>query len=585
MILITKDIVDQLRHKGKYTFTAQIENNIDAKVFLTRKEDDEVFVRAYLMTRTPNERIDEVSEATCTVRSMDMLHIDIRDLCNKLIKKLRDFRTPPVLSSKRSMKDFAERVYAVPNVLLPESYKKYVPRGWTSKSTVAKAVSYYANTIGTKVYGVYGYDATIDDFMVFLEQECDTIYDRQYAHPTKDGRIIKQRREGVYNGIAKRFDMARAVQMFLLEHAPEGEWPSMPIPTLPRYVAASAEEIKSIHYEHYIKLCTLLKRLCEMEYPLAFNALGEVCNGERVGESCAHLIGDFELQEDFGRVYIDYQLDEDGNRTTILKNEYSHRFTFFGGFLREMVLLRTTQLASRGYSESEYALMPFGAYADTPYTFIDKKKVSSFIRKLLKLVGCDEKWLEAEAEKMFVAAKAVGNSEDLDTPAHLLRRTIATFFSNGGMPLDYVDAVLGHANEENLKKDFASWDKAKEIAAMAERSIWLGSLCSTKNPAYTPVPLCGNRDFLLDGNSRYCFRAEEDTYIEIDITALDGDAGLHVIVPDTYRTTSFQLRNPADTTTSRSVRTIPPKLPDKEEVEHWIREAEEIDLSMFEGKE
>lgn len=46
MVAITSDIIDRLRHGGKYNFTAQFEAYIDAKVFLALLANG-VYVRAY----------------------------------------------------------------------------------------------------------------------------------------------------------------------------------------------------------------------------------------------------------------------------------------------------------------------------------------------------------------------------------------------------------------------------------------------------------------------------------------------------------------------------------------------------------
>ena len=583
MVVVAKEVINRFRKcegEGKYHFTAQLGDNVDAKVFLRRLDNEGIYVRAYLMTRSPSKRIEEIGEVSCTVRSVDTLDIDVRDLCNKLLKNLHDYRKSASSPPKRTRRDLAEKVMSIPNIMEPDNYRKYIGRREWGPDTTEDAVKYFANTIGRGVIDVYGDDASTDEIMEFVETEIDRIYDAKYQHPTKDGTVIKRRREDIYNGIVSRMARARVVQMYLIDNYPDEGWGTL-LPLVPRYTTSSAEEIKAVTYEQYIKLCALVKRLCVAGYPLAFCALGEVCSGERVGESSAHLVGDFDLRETYGRCYINHQLDDHGVRTNKLKNIYSYRYVSFAGMRHEMILLRRAQLAAMGYTEDQYAMMPLGAYDDTPYEFIGKQKVSSFIRILLKMVGCDEKWLDKEAEKMFIAAKAGGDSEDVDVSAHLLRRTIATFLSNGGMSADDVDAVLGHKNEENKDTDYGSWDKAQELSAIMERAVTLGSLCRTSNPAYTPVPLSDNVDFQLMGNTCYQFYAEADSYLEIDVTSMEPEAGVSVMVPEPYRSTSFHLRNPVDTIISRRERPILPKLQSSEEVERWIREAEEIDLSMF----
>ena len=182
----------------------------------------------------------------------------------------------------------------------------------------------------------------------------------------------------------------------------------------------------------------------------------------------------------------------------------------------------------------------------------------------------------------------IGNEEDLDVTAHLLRRTIATFWANGGVPIEYVDAILGHENPENKKINYASIDKAQEICAMIDRAIHLGSLCQTCNPAYTPVDISSNTSAKLKGNASYSFIVQEDTFVSLNLSCLEAGQPIKITVSDSIpQLTLFadslldknNLLSPRDTIETNHSSPILPALPSPEEVESWIREANQIDLT------
>ncbi|MGM9602427.1 MAG: hypothetical protein ACI3W5_12715, partial [Faecousia sp.] len=386
-------------------------------------------------------------------------------------------------------------------------------------------------------------------------------------------------RERILDGVNQRFAQAAIVQQYLLEHHSEISWPQTPIPVMPHILTPSIENIKSIEYEQYIKLKTLIVRCCHARVPYAFAASGTVICAERMGESCAPLIGDFEIYGDFGRYYLEYQIDNDNQRTDELKNEYSERFVAFGQLMIDLINLRKAQLAEDGYSDAEIFIMPFGATASAPYEFLNKAKVSSFVRKLLTLVGCNEQWLEQQANKMFAAAEAEGNREDLDVGAHELRSTIATFAGNGGMSTEMLDAYLGHVNPRNKKGDYSTLEDAERVCRILDRCLLHGSLCATSNPAITPVPITVSHSYHLEGNSAYRFQCDTDMYVEFDLTTLECGDNITIQFPAECKSNVLQRRTVPDTIADKRTRPILLKLPDPETVEKWITEAKQIDLT------
>lgn len=471
---------------------------------------------------------------------------------------------------------------SVDGIFDPQNYNQYIQKekktqkGWR-ETTTEQAVKYYANTIG-KVYERFGKDASRSDFEVFREEEVTRIYHSNFQHPCKDGAVIKRRRENIYNSLNERFRRASIVQKFLLDHHPEMDWPSVPIPVAPRYSTPSNENIKTITYEQYVKMHVFLWRLCVARVPHAYASTGEVTQGMRVGESCAPLVGDFDVRAGYGRYYVGWQVDSNGNRTDVLKNDASYRYTFFGQFVCDIIALRKKQLREDGFTDEEADLLPFASSAEAPHQFLKKAKVSAFLRELLVLSGCDEKWLEQQADKIFAAAAVAGNRDDTDIGAHELRSTYATLTANGGIDADTVDALLGHVNKRNAKKDYASWETAEEICQKLERCIYLGSLCGTRNPAITPVEIKPEEGYKLRGNTTYRFVASADMYLAFDIVALEGCDEINVQLPAASECVLLR-RTPQDTLESKRSRPILPELPDPDVIEKWIKEAYEIDLT------
>ena len=244
-----------------------------------------------------------------------------------------------------------------------------------------------------------------------------------------------------------------------------------------------------------------------------------------------------------------------------------------------MVALRICQLKAKGYKAEEIKLLPMASSSADPTKFIQKTRASSFLRELLYLVGCDDDWISAEAERMFISKAAHGNSDDLDVTAHLLRRTIATFLGNGGMPPHYLDAFLGHKSDENNKTDFASLDMAKTFSSLVDRAIYLGSLCHTNNPAYSPLTVDRPTVYKLIGNTEYQFVVQEDLWMDLDITCLEPGRDLHISTSAQFDADCILPRFPQDTIEDRRSRAILPQLPTPTEVEAWIQEANSIDLT------
>lgn len=575
MSMITEQILRVLQEDKRCVFEHELEESICAHIELTVNKTTQIHIKVVLMTNSPRARIPD-AQMTATSNGKALLPYDVSNVCAALLSKYKAANMQTI-TRKRQPKSFTELVFAVPDILNPENFVGYAKKGW-GKSTTEQAVKYFANTIGG-IYAQYGPNATKSDFETYRDEEVKRIYEAKYQRPCKDGNVISRRREQIYNGVNIRYYQARVVQQFLFDHYPELGWPAEPIPVAAHCVTGSKENIKTISYEQYIKMCTLEKRLCEASVSYAYAALCEVICALRVGESGAPLIGDFEIREGYGRYYVGHQLDDRGGRTNVLKTPASYRYVAFGSFVCDMVQLRKKQLLEQGFSPEEIPQMPFASKQSAPNDFLRKSDVSSFVRKLLTLVGCDDVWLEKEAERMYAAAAATGNRDDVDIGAHELRSTLATFLGNGGVNICTLDAYLGHENKENKSIDYASWESAENISKMIERAIHLGSLCKTCNPAFTPVSVSDDCAFALMGNTAYLFQTTKDLYIDMDVSSLEPGDEILLQLPPTFTSGDLLQRPRPDTVDDKRSRPVLPALPMSEEIERWIQEAYAIDLS------
>lgn len=577
MQFLNSRIVQKLKDGQKAKITRSITDNIDAHLRLTPTANG-IVIRGYLATKIPNERLTTISPVTLTAKNYTTLPYDIRNACNILTGRYNQSQAKPERSPKGTM-DFAMRVLNVPDILNPNNYTQYTKRGW-AESTTKNAVTYYAYTIG-KVYSQYGEDATTSDFDDFLQAEINRIYNARYQHTSIEGTTRHNSYTSIYNGIMSHWAQAQVVQKYLLTHHPEGNWPKLLIPVAPRFSTSKTEEIKSISYEQYTKLIVILLRLCSEGNPYAFAALGEACYGLRIGESCAPLLGDFQCLGEYGRYYVGHQVDNNGKRTDKLKTTAAYRYIFFDSGFSTIIDLRRRQLLAAGIGASELPNVPLASDLCDPYTFLRKSEVSTFLRKLLVLAGCNKEWIDKQANQMFVAAKATGNGDDLDVTAHLLRRTLATYWSNGGMPKADVDYLLGHTNVQVRSAEYSSPDIAPMIVQRIQRSMPFQSAETSISPTTREITISGAENIRLCGNRNYTLHIDSDLYIGINITALESCSEIRVQSPLKWRANDFQQLTTPDTLDSKRTRPVLSPLPTAEELQAWIGEATQLDLDAI----
>ena len=565
--ILTKVNIATLRNGQKIEISTLAGSNMTANIKIEPK-NGKYIAKVELYLDNPKEFTGLKTQKT--VKDINALDITIATLIRCLtIDFDSQSKKTKAVRVKGTLRDFKERVYAVPDVFNPESYglrkrtKKYY-----AKATVQGAVTYLAETIGS----MYAICNTLNP----TETQMYNFYNAEIERIMQQGDDAIKVREQVANSLAERWARANRVLRYCRTFEDLGPWPENDLPEFIRSKSYSIELIKVLPYERLIMVATFIVQACKAAIPEAFSVCGMIFCGMRVGESAALRMSRFEFNGKLGRYYIKEQVGKDGKITDILKNDYSYRYAYIYGVMRDMYNLRVQQLKERGYSDDEIKDAFFGSGEDI-HSPIRKERASAFMKNLFVLAGCNKEEIKTiEAE---IAGDA-GFDCDHNFCAHLSRKLYATYASNGGVDNLTVDALLGHENTENKSIDYAGWDNAAKIIGMLSRCMYFGSLTDTINPAYSDVFMHNENAYILEGNHQYIFYAEEDGYISGAITTLESDADL-IFTSDNDIVLHPNIEPITDDKKSKSDRVVLTNIPPSELIESWIKQAKLIWETKF----
>jgi len=394
--------------------------------------------------------------------------------------------------------------------------------------------------------------------------------DRIMAQDNKHGKT-QNTRDKVADGLSSRWSYANEIISYARAKEPEGNWSNTQLITFEKKKYSSPELVKILPYYRFIIAVRLLFLACLEGIQEAFAGAALVLRGLRVGESSAIILGDIEYNGSIARCYVDKQVESKGKITNRLKNESSYRYVFIFGLLLDIVEMRKKQLREQGYSNEEINRSYLGSSYEDPTVPIDKTKVSAFLKSILILSGCENEDLRTVERDVFGEK---GDDCDHDLSAHLFRRNFATYALNGGMSLQEVDALLGHENQKNKKIDYAGWDNAAVIVGKLNRCMNLGSITSRPNPSFLPVYL-SNMSVIADGNKEYHFLVDRDGEIEGSFFTLEANDPIEIIVDGCEIDIPIMVQTSVDNIEDRKSRTVLSIIPSAEEIEQWIRIADE----------
>lgn len=567
MSIMTKENLDKLKRGKKVEAIMQVDNDKHAEIKITPVKD--IYkINTSLINSSNSNKIEQHQH---TVKNLNVVEAMAQTLVRSMIEK-------DASKGKRrkhgSYKDFAARVLAVPGIFDPKSYGIRKNGRYLDVGTVRKRVTYTAFTI-RKMYEKFGtLDVTDEQQKLFFNELVDDVIRSENKHGK-----TRQTREAVANRINTAWKGANEVLDKCRSLEPDGEWPPNRLVVFENIKAYIPELIKVLPYYRFIYAVRMLVRACEEGMQEAFAGAGLVLAGMRVGESSAIRIGDIEYRGNLLRYYVNKQVDSSVKITDKLKNFSSYRYVFFFGVLVDIVELRRKQLSDLGYSSEQIEKSFLGSDKYDPFTPIDKTKVSAFLKKILIASGCALEDLIA-VEKEAMGEK--GEDSDHDMTAHLFRRNFSTHAINGGIPVNVVDALLGHENDSNKKNDFAGWDNANDIVGMLNRSFYYGSMASLTNPSYSPICL-SNTELIAKGNNKYTFVISNAGTFRGRIESLEADDDIEIHIEGFEDEIPISVQAVIDTAASRKDRVVLPNLPSEETIEEWIGVADQIWYTNMSG--
>lgn len=553
-----------------------------------------VKITGILRERNSRNPVDIKGAKNTRTSTQDALEIDEGYVINTLIEAWQnhneDAKPRKSPESLNEWQELAANIRSLKDELIAnpknfEEYKSPGQRGW-SKSTIAGDLTYLTDTLIPKLFVVYGNKPSEDDIWEFLERE-NGRYESNEKTSYNDSEYMREMRLlEAWNGRINKLRRIQCYLAYLNETHKDLKVPYCNFNFLPKYNVALREKIKSIGHERYIKAVILLIRLCEVGIPYAFAAAGEFLMGLRVSESCAPLAGDWEIYADeltgvpCGRYILDYQIDSETlQRTDVLKSPSAHRVVFYTYVMARIISMRREQLLNYGYSEDEIAIMPFASYRSTPHEFLSPTRVSTFIKRVLQLAGCTDDWVMAKMTQ--ITGKPVTEVDPRDLTAHILRRTLATFFANSSMAPADLDQFLGHKQNSENREDYLTEDMLYRMCKEIDRAIYFGDPSSSLNSAYRSYALLSGMKYNLDATPNAEFVAEEDLELDIAIfPLLRGSTVLEIEYPDGKVAKDMQNKLACMSISrdeSKALVVMPQ--PTQIEIEQWIAEANAVDIS------
>ena len=563
MTVLTKRNLADLRLNKDIEFTSLVGDDYFAEIAV-KHEKDKYKITVKLFQANPQKEIGNMRKSVSSIDALDSMIATI-------IRSLKEQSHPKAKKTEKrtrgSYSDLAVRIEAIPGIRDPKSYGIRSHGRYWAQSTVDDTVDYATNTI-CRMYSEYGsLHITEEEQIEFINKEINRIVNQKNKHA-----LNPASRDAIADGINQRWKRVNVIIDFCRYIEPEEDWPDSLV-TFAGIKGYTPELVKVLPYHRFIIAVRLLVNACFAGIQSAFAGAGLVLLGMRVGESAAIRINKIEhnVLDSLCRYYVDHQITGKGEITDKLKNEYSYRYVFINGIMWDIIQLRKKQLIDAGMNEDDIENAFLGSDNNDPHKPIKKAKVSAFLKNLLLLSGCKREEIqimesEARGEK--------GYDSDHDFAAHLFRRNFASIARNGGIPIEVVDALLGHENKTNRNKDYAGWDDAREITSMINRCFYFGNMMKSGNPSYETIPLA-NSCYILNGNIQYEFEVATDGYLEFVLTSNESNCPVEIKIQG-VSPTDLTINPITDTPADRRNRMIPSRVPSKEEIDEWIHQADDI---------
>lgn len=588
MALNKDEIVKKLKKKESVTVEVPTSDpNLLAHIRIKPNGTGGAKLTGYPMQASPKVKKDDKTMQR-TAKSINNIDLHIRSLASSIedrYKKRQKGVRQKILKSNGTI-TIVDKLRSIEEELLePGNYIEYTSKRWALSTTEA-TVKYLICSIAPAM-DRYGDDICEEDMKKIKEELIAHAAASARGKVAKDGTRNPKDIEIVESGFENRFRRAGIIYKWVLEHRPELKLPDVEFIKSLKEKKHTAEKAKALPEHIRVRLANLIFLLCSMGVSLAFGVALEFFCGLRVGEAAAPLIGELILITNdtsfiYGKYYVQFQIDDKGNRTPYLKREASKRYVPLTSAMVRIVQMRIDQLKAAGFSDDQIIKMPFVAYNNDPMQFVAKDKLAEFAKSLLIMAGCSAEYLEEAAKMMYIHPEYDEQGKALlDITSHLCRRDYATRMKGHCSALE-LDEILGHENPGNSGKDYASDDTMRRLAREAEVSFVFDTNL-TQNPAFQPIQMSDNKDIHLIGNLAYCFQnpTDRNIVIDFDLLSLEPNDSMLIKVGSDAQIKHLRRRTPSDTKSSCRGRRIRNRLIDVETIRIWKEEVEDIDLSSL----
>ncbi len=344
------------------------------------------------------------------------------------------------------------------------------------------------------------------------------------------------------------------------------------------------EQPKALPNHMRIMLARLFFRLIATTFGgLALAAAMMLFTNLRTAESAAVYFGKIKKYNTYAKYFVEYQ-EKDRKATNLLKTDNAYRWVILPQIMTDLLAERYNYLISLGYSDDYIKTLPITYIEGDPSVLTRSHDISAFVRKLLLLIGCNDRYFAAIYNLMHEEPDIVDNEKVNDVSAYILRRDWATRACNVcGLKSDQVDYLIGHAIKKGQKVDYQTPESQAAMAYALERYVFDPD--HSRNPAFSPIELNpGKRvDFLP--SQAFVFEAKEkEVLLEITASCIEPGIAPKIIISPGSTGISITRFSIIDRPESRQTRPLIGDIMAVETYVHWIDKANNIDLKKLEEK-
>lgn len=451
--------------------------------------------------------------------------------------------------------------------LTKEQKRALCPDTWQAATTRKQGLAYFSTTF-LPLLDLCGLDPSAQDL-----QNIVTALGRKSADSKnssgKPSDAAKMVMRHVYD-CSRMYSKLRALA--------DVELPDLLLPQVKGGRQGQAEQCKALTDAIRIRVAALLQRL--VSNGLSMGGVIMLTGMTRTAEACAPKYGDILLCGDYAVYGVIWQA-QNGVRIADLKTNSSYRLIILPKYAVDALLSRKAYLQNQGYSETAIQQMYVVSKPDNPKVMANPSDLSTFVRKLLSLAGCNHAfWSAADNLMLDEPDLDPNNNPESDVCAYVLRRNACTMFCNVcGMLPDMVDALMGHKLSCKCQTDWYAYlrrpDNWPKVAAQMERVIY--DPAHSANPAFRPIALHTGMKMDLD-EGQCAFKlivGEESVHLLCQLETLE--CGDTITILTNAASKIGANINPLSVDDS----TAPPigMLQSEEFYQQYIAQAQEIDIS------